>query len=158
MEKSSNYIIKLLDVFYPLFKKFMPLQTYYYAVCGGINAILSFIIYYLAYHYILDKSDLDLGIYAMKPHIAAYFISFICTFPVGFFLSKYVVWQKSYLKGKHQLMRHLFSMFLFIILNYLILKLFVETFHWWPLPSQISTTGIIIIFSYLSQKYYSFKH
>lgn len=158
MEKSSNFIVKLLDVFYPIFKKLMPKQTYYYAVCGGGNALLSFIIYFFAYHNLLHKQDLDLGFYAMKPHIASYFISFLSTFPIGFLLSKYVVWPSSNLKGKHQLFRHLLSVVIFVVLNYLILKLFVEVFMWWPLPSQILTTTIIIVFSYLSQKYYSFKH
>jgi putative flippase GtrA len=44
-----------------------------------------------------------------------------------------------------------------IVLNYVLLKLFVEQFGWYPTPSMIITTGIVVLFSYLSQRHYSFK-
>jgi len=157
MKQFALFITKILDFFYPLFKRFMDKQTYYYAACGGGNTVLGFILYYFSFHYWLDKTDLDLGFYAFKPHIAAFFISFGLTFPSGFFLSKYVVWNDSYLKGKQQLVRHFLLVILFVFINYGLLKLFVEVFNWWPMPSQILTTSIIVIFSYLAQKYYSFK-
>jgi putative flippase GtrA len=161
MNNDKNFLIRLisqiLDFFYPLVKKIMPKQTYYYAACGGFNTLLGFVIYYLTFHYFLEKKDLDLGFYAFKPHIASFFISFGFTFPIGFLLSKYVVWSESDLKGKKQLGRHLFLLVLFVLINYLLLKLFVEVFMWWPMPSQIFTTSIILVLSYLSQKHYSFR-
>ena len=158
MEKTRSFILTLLDFFYPLVKKFMPKQTYYYVACGGGNTLLGFVLYFISYHYILHKDVLDLGIYAMKPHIAAFFISFIITFPIGFYLSKYVVWSESYLKGRQQLLRHLLLVVVFVLMNYGLLKLFVEVFLWWAMPSQILTTTIIVFCSYLAQKHYSFKN
>ncbi|TNE54934.1 MAG: GtrA family protein [Bacteroidetes bacterium] len=150
-------ITRILDFFYPLAKPFMNRQTYYYAACGGANTLLGFVIYYLCFHYFLHEENLDVGFYAMKPHIASFFISFIITFPIGFLLSKYIVWKESYLRGRQQLSRHILLVAVFVFMNYVLLKLFVEVFNWWPLPSQVLTTSIILVCSYLAQKYFSFK-
>jgi putative flippase GtrA len=162
MNNNPNFIaaliIKILDFFFPLVKRFMSKQNYYYIACGGANTLLGFVIYYLMFHYILKKEDLNLGFYSFKPHIAAFFVSFGLTFPIGFLLSKYIVWSESYLKGKQQLFRHIILVAFFVLMNYALLKLFVEVFYWWPMPSQILTTSIILVFSYLSQKYVSFKN
>jgi putative flippase GtrA len=151
-------IIFFLNLFYPLFKKFLNKQMYYYLACGGGNTLFGFILYYISYHNWLNESNLDLKFVVIKPHIASFIISFGITFPIGFFLSKYIVWRESYLKGKQQLFRHLLLVVLFVFMNYTLLKLFVEVFLWWPMPAQILTTTIIVIVSYLSQKYYSFKN
>ena len=90
--------------------------------------------------------------------MASFFISFGITFPIGFLLSKYIVWSESYLAGNKQLFRHLILVVVFVLINYLLLKLFVEILNWWAMPSQILTTIIIVMLSYLSQKYYSFKN
>lgn len=162
MNSTQNFLVRsiliFLDFFYPLVQKIMKKHTYYYIACGGGNTIFGFVIYYFCYHNFLHKQDLDLGFYSFKPHIASFFISFGITFPIGFLLSKYVVWSESYLAGKKQLFRHLILVVIFVGMNYGLLKLFVEVFFWWPMPSQILTTIIIVIFSYLAQKYYSFKN
>ena len=157
MKKTRNFIIRILDFFYPLVKRFMNKQSYYYVACGGINTVLGFVIFYLSLHYVVKKENLDLGFYAMKPHIAALFISYVITFPLGFLLSKYVVWDDSEMRGRQQLVRHLVLFVFFVFMNYALLKVFVEVFLWWPLPSQMLTTTIIVFCSYLAQRHYSFK-
>src|SRR2546423_8588075 len=96
-------ILGIVDFFYPLFKRFMPLQTYRYAACGGCNTFIGLFIYFISYNFILQKRTVFLGFIAFKPHIAALFMSFLFTFPVGFYLSMYVVFQGSYLKKRVQL-------------------------------------------------------
>src|SRR5687768_13147255 len=100
--KVRNSIFAVLDVFYPLFRRFMPLQTYHYAACGGVNTVLGLFLYFICYNYVLDKKVLDLGLVAFEPHIAALFMSFLVTFPIGFYLSMFVIFQGSYLKRKVQ--------------------------------------------------------
>jgi len=160
--KSIHHIVRksifsLLDVFYPLVKRFMPLQTYHYAACGGTNTFLSLLIYFVSYNYILDKQVLDLGFIAFQPHIAALFISFIITFPIGFYLSMYVIFQGSYLKRKVQFFRYFIVIMGCMVINYICLKIFVEYFGWFPTPSQMLTTGVVILFNYFSQRHFSFR-
>ncbi len=152
-----QFIVNILDIFYPLFKKIMNKRTYHYLAIGGGKTVLSLFLYYFSLHTLLDKQNLDLGFIEFKPHIGALFLSFVIVFPIGFLLSKNVVWHESNLPWKKQFSRQMTFEILAIVFNYVLLKLFVEVFFWWPMPSQIITTIIIVIFSYLSQKYIAFK-
>ena len=150
-------IIALIDFFYPPFKKLMPVQTFRYAVCGGSNMVLDIFIYYISYNYILHKNILDIGFIAFKPHIAALWMSFCITFPIGFLLSKYIVFNSSHLKGRIQLFRYMLIVAINLALNYSFLKVMVEYMNFYPTISRIFATGIIVTFSYLSQKHFTFK-
>jgi len=156
-KKIQKFILSFLDIFYPLFKPFFNKQTYHYLACGGGNTIFALALYYFFYNTILHQEDLDLYIITFKSHMASLFMTSAITFPIGFYLTKFIVWSDSTLETKKQFFRH-FSFLIFgTFLNYLLLKLFVETLNWWAMPSQILTTVIIVIFSYLTQKYISFK-
>ena len=135
----------------------MPIRTFRYAVCGGSNMLLDIFIYYISYNFILHKQILDLGFIAFKPHIAALWMAFIVSFPVGFLLSKYVVFTKSELRGRVQLFRYLLIVGVNLILNYAFLKTLVEYMNFYPTIARIFTTCIIVTFSFLSQKHFTFK-
>jgi putative flippase GtrA len=155
--KLRKAILGFVDFFYPLFNTFMPLQTYRYAACGGSNTALSLFIYFISYNFILKKEMLHLGFLTFKPHIAALFFSFLTSFPIGFYLSLYVVFQGSELKKRIQLFRYFLVAIGCILINYVFLKIFVEVLSWYPTPSQVLTTVVVILFSYFSQRHFSFK-
>ncbi len=157
MEKVQQFIFRFLDIFYPLFKPFFKKQTYHYLACGGGNTIFGLFLYYICFHYVVKKEDLHLYLITLKPHIGAMFLTTLITFPIGFFFTKYIVWHDSNLPGKKQLFRHFNFVVFATFLNYGLLKIFVELLHWWAMPSQIVTIFIIVIFSYLTQKYVSFR-
>jgi putative flippase GtrA len=135
----------------------MPLQMYRYAACGGSATLLNIFIYFITYNYILKKQVLDLKFIAFTPHIAAFIIAFCITFPIGFYLSMYVVFQGSQLRRRIQLVRYFSVAVVCIVLNYILIKFFVETLKWYPTPSLIITAAIVILFSYFSQRNFSFK-
>lgn len=150
-------ILNVVDFFYPLFRPFMTLQMYRYAACGGGNTLFNIFVYFILYNFVLRKQILDLGFIAFKPHIAAFIIAFCITFPVGFYLSMYVVFQGSYLRRRIQLLRYFMVAMGCIVLNYVLLKFFVEFMGWYPTPSLTLTAGIVVLFSYLSQRHFSFR-
>jgi len=150
-------ILALIDFFYPFFQKIMPLQTFRYAVCGGSNTVLSILVYFISYNYIFDKEIVYMYIMTISPHIAAYIAAFMITFPIGFYLSLFVVFPESVLKRRVQLFRYLVVVLLCNLFNYSFLKLFVEVFHWYPTPSFVLTTALVVLFSYFSQRHFSFK-
>jgi putative flippase GtrA len=100
---------------------------------------------------------LHIGSIAISSHVAAFFIAFCITFPIGFYLSMFVVFQGSYLRKRIQLVRYFAVALVCIFLNYVLLKLFVDSWGWYPTPSLMLTALIVITFSYLSQKHFSFK-
>lgn len=155
-KKTAQSLRKFLNIFYPLVNKIMDKQTYYYLACGGSNTIFGLVIFYICENYLFHQKSVNFGI-TIHAHIAAFIISFCITFPIGFYTSKYVVWDDSELTGKKQLFRHLTFVIVSVFMNYGLLKLFVEHFNWWPFPSQFLTTSIIVVFSYITQKFISFK-
>lgn len=154
---AKKWIISFIDFFYPPFRGLMPLQTFRYAACGGTNTLLDIMAYWAAYNFILHKQDLDLGFFVFKPHIAAVIISFCVSFPTGYFLMSKVVFTQSTLHGRVQLFRYFLLVLICLFLNYVFIKLFVEQWHIYPTVAKCFTTIIVVSFSYLTQKNYTFK-
>jgi putative flippase GtrA len=150
-------IISFIDFFYPPFKKYMPLQTFRYAVCGGSNMLLDIFFYFISYNYILHKQILNLGLIAFEPYTAALWMAFGISFPAGFLLSKYIVFNSSQLRGRTQLLRYILIVALNLALNYSIIKVLVEFMHFYPTIARFFATCIVVTFSYLSQKHFTFK-
>jgi putative flippase GtrA len=154
---ARDFILTIIDFFYPPFRRLMNLQTFRYAASGGGNTLLGFLIYFISYKYILQEKQLHFGFYAFKAHVAALFISFCIVFPIGFFMSKYVVFNDSQIKGRIQLFRYFMICLFNLALNYILLKILVERAYVYPVLAQVLTTCIVILFSYLAQRHFSFK-
>lgn len=150
-------ILRVIDSFYPWFKRLMPLQTFRYAACGGGNTLLNLLIYVFSLHFIFDKEVFYLPFIAFKPHIAAYLLAFMITFPTGFYLSMFVVFPESVLRRRIQLFRYLLVVLACMVLNYGFLKLFVDYWGWYPTPSMVLTIVLVVTFSYISQRNFSFQ-
>ena len=150
-------ILHLVDLFYPLFRRIMPHQTFRYAACGGFNTVLDLSLFFVSYNYLFLKEPQHIGPLTISPHIASFLSAFLVTFPIGFYLSRYVVFQESSVAKKVQLFRYFMVVLGSLILNYIFLKLFVEVFGWYPTPSKLATTVFVVAFSYFMQKYFTFK-
>ncbi|MEZ5018346.1 MAG: GtrA family protein [Flavipsychrobacter sp.] len=157
LSRVRNIVLTVIDFFHKPFAKWINQQTFRYIACGGSNTVLDILIYFVAYNFILGKQPVPIGSIAITPHIAAFIISFSISFPLGFGLAKYIVFPESNLKGRVQLFRYALLVCMCILLNYVFLKLFVEYFHWYPTPSKIVTTAIVAVFSYISQRNFTFK-
>lgn len=150
-------IISFIDFFYPAFKKFMPLQTFRYAVCGGTNTLIGLTIYYIGFHYIFDKENFDAGFIVFKAHNASLFLSGVFSFSFGFILNKFLVFSDSYLKGRIQLFRYFLAFILNLIINYFALNIFITYLHFEPVSAQVISTVIVIFISYITQKNFTFR-
>ena len=154
---ARDIILPIIDFFYPPFRRLMNLQTFRYAASGGGNVVLGFLVYSIAFTYFFKQQPIQFGFYALKAHSAALFLSFCFTFPVGFFMSKYVVFSDSDMKGSVQLFRYLMICIFNLLLNYLLLKVQVEQLHVNALLAQVFTIVLVVIFSYIAQRNFSFK-
>jgi putative flippase GtrA len=135
----------------------MNLQTFRYAASGGANTLLGLVIYYISFKYIFAEKVFDFGFYAFESHIAALVASFCITFPVGFFMSKYVVFGDSKMKGRIQLFRYFMVCLFNLGLNYILLKVLVEKIYIYPVLAQVITIALVVVFSYVAQRNFSFK-
>lgn len=153
-------MIKLLntfiDSFYFIFKRFIPLKTYRYAICGGGNMLFDLMLYFSFFHFVLRKQDMDLYFIVISPHIASLFFVFPITFISGFLLNKFITFQDSNLSGKIQFLRYFIVSIGAILLSYICMKILVDFMGFYPTPSRLLTMVISVIYSYLLQSRFSF--
>jgi putative flippase GtrA len=153
----QKFIITVIDAFYPPFSKIFDKQTFRYAACGGGNMVLDICLYYLTFHFVLKEQVLHLGFMAFEPHTAAFFLSFIVTFPVGFLLMRFVVFTDTNLRRRQSLVRYMLIVAMNILINYLLIKLMVEQWHFYPTIAKIITTILVVVLSFLLQRKFAFK-
>ncbi|WP_044205741.1 GtrA family protein [Flammeovirga sp. OC4] len=153
----KNTIIQFIDFFHRPFEKFIPIKTFRYAAIGGGNMVLDLVLYFLIFHYVLFEENIDFGLFIMSSHIAALFMVYPITLTSGFLLQKYVTFQDSNLGGWVQFFRYFQVSIGSIFINYILMKVFVDILHFYPTPSKLLTTIVAVIFSYISQHFYTFK-
>jgi len=154
---ARDFLLPIIDFFYPPFRRLMPLRTFRYLVCGTCNTALGYIIYYVSFKFILNAHDVDLNLFVMRAHSAALFMTFPISFPFGFFLMKYVVFSDSNLQGRVQLFRYFLGYMINLVLNYTLLKVTVEVLNIYPTIAQMITILLLITISYLFQRYFTFR-
>lgn len=159
LERIRNHILGFIDFFHRPLSRWVDQNTFRYIACGGSNTLLDILIFFLAFHFLLDQKDLVLGSGALtiSSHIAAFLIAFSVSFPIGFILSKYIVFPHSNIRGRIQLIRYALMVATCILLNYVFLHLFVGYLGFYPTPSKILTTALVAIFSYVSQRNFTFQ-
>jgi putative flippase GtrA len=157
LRKIQTNIISGIDWFHKPFSKYVTHETFRYGVTGGCNSVLDIFLYFVFYNFIFDKKVLDLGIVSISPYIAAFLFVFPITFTTGFILAKYITFTQSILRGKVQLFRYGLSVAGSILLNYMLLKLFVEVAGLYATLSKTLTTGVVILYSFIIQKHFTFR-
>ena len=157
--KLVKLIHSFLDFFYPLFKRFFDRTTYYYAVCGVSNLVLSWILFFIFYQFLFKKKNWSLPIvnFTLSSYTMTAFLCFIISFSIGFTLLKYVVFTKSHLKGFTQLFRYAVSALITSFTSWILLKIFIETFNFFPTIANIVSSCIVVVISYLLQRKFSFR-
>lgn len=155
----SSLIRQFLDIFYPIVSKIFDRTTYYYAACGVGNLILSWILFFLFYQYVFEKKLWHVKAidFVFTPYTLSAFSCFIISFLIGFLLMKYVVFTESELKGRIQLFRYGISAAITFTANWILLKVFVEHFEFFPSIANVISTCIVVILSYLIQRNFTFK-
>ena len=152
-----KFALKIIDFFYPPFQKWFSLHTFRYMASGGITVYMGIIGYFIIFNYILHQKDVKIGEYLITAPIAALFLESVVTFSIGFMLNKYLVFTQSTLVGRIQLFRYATVYGTNILLNYALMKILIEGFQFFPSVAKALITIVLAIFSYFSQKYFSFR-
>ena len=153
----AQRLINIVDALYikPL-HGLISRNLFGYGLCGAVNMALDIVWYFLIYHYVVCESYVDLGFVVISPHILSLFIVFPITFFTGFWLNRNVAFRATHIGSQKQLFRYALSVVGSILINYVCMKLFVETFNIWPTPSKMITTLISVCYSYLMARYVTF--
>jgi len=81
----GQLIRRFLDLFHPLFARFFDKQTYYYAACGGVNLVSSWLFFFLFYQYLFEKRIFNMEINGEIYVVSAYTLSSMLCFVIAFF-------------------------------------------------------------------------
>ena len=131
-------------------------EIFGYGFCGALNMSLDIVWYFLIYHFIVAERFIDLGVVVISPHISTLFVVFPITFFTGFWLNRNVAFRVAEYRTRRQLIRYALTVVGSIVINYVCMKVFVETLHIWPTPSKMITTAVSVIYSYLAARYFTF--
>lgn len=154
----AQLLIRGIDLLYiHRIRKIVSRDIFGYGICGGANMVLDTLWYFVLYHYVVCEQFVDLGIVVMSPHIATLCLVFPITFFTGFWLNRHVAFRVTHLRSRRQLVRYALSVVGSIVINYVCMKLFVESFHLWPTPSKMLTTVITVVYSYLAARFFTFR-
>lgn len=157
MKAIVQFIREALLVIRRWFFRFIPEQSYLYMACGGINLVFDMMVFFVSYHFIFREQNFKTPFFTFSPHVASLLLSFLISTPTGFFLSRYVVWTNSVVRGRNQAVNYLSVVLLCVAMNTGLLKLFVETFHFRLFLARFLTCIIVVTTSYFLQRFFAFK-
>ena len=154
----AEAIGRIVDLFYVRpFSQLLSPTMFRYAACGAANMALDLVWYFVIYHYIVAERFIDLDFVVVSPHVASLIVVFPITFLTGFCLNLFDDSRATEIGSGDQLLRYAISVVGSILLNYVCIKLFVETFGIWPTPAKALTTAVCVVYSYLAGRYFAFK-
>ena len=153
---TGNFIRKIIDFFYPPFRKYMSIQFFRYGACGASNLLFDVVLYFFIFNYILHQQMLHLGFVTFSSYIATLVVKFPITLLSGFLLQKYVTFTASELRGSIQLFRYLLVALINLLLNYIGLKLLVDVLSFYPSIANAIVAVCVTAVSYFGQKMFTF--
>ncbi len=153
----SNLLTKFVDCFYikPFHK--IPKQTFRYIVCGGMNFVVTILCYHIAFYYIFADNNFDIGFMVLSPHVASLAISLPVNFGVGFWLQSRISFKRSPLKRHVQFARYFITGMTALLITTLLTKAFTYVIPDFPTLSQMIIYCITAVFSFVCQKYFTFR-
>jgi len=157
ISRTIRGLSKISDFFYKPFRKILPEETFRYLFFGGVNTFLEAILYFVVYNFIFYEKNISFINIIIKPHVAAFLVVFPIVFLTGFLFSRYFIFTRSSLKSGIQFKRFGVTILLSLLLHYVLLKIFVEVFLFFPTPSKIITSAIVALFTYLFHRFFTFK-
>lgn len=155
----AGLIRKFLDLFYPLVSKLFDKTTYYYAAAGSTNLFLGWILFWVLDHIVIPKDTVQLP-FVDHPIHSYTVMAAVCglfSFLFGFVMMRFVVFTESQLKGSVQFFRYGLSAMVSAFVNWLLIKLMVDTFSWNASLCNVFASVVVVTISYFLQRKFSFK-
>ena len=152
---------KVVDFFYlPPFRHILPLETFRYAVLGGMNLLYGIVQYWFIYNFILFQRDVTLSFggfpLTVSSPVAAFCLNFVITFFTGFWLMRNVAFRDGKLSGSRQIVRYAMVVAINILVNYSGLK-FLVLLGVYPSIANALIQPVTVVISYLLNRHFSFR-
>jgi hypothetical protein len=109
-----------------------------------------------AYEYIFTNAKIELLEIDFKRENAALVLHFMIVIPYGFLMNKFIVFAHSKVKSSTQFIRFITLVIFNVLVNYLLLKYFIESLLVNPITAKVMISIGLAGFSYLYQQYFTF--
>lgn len=152
-----NRLTRAIDLFYPPFQRFMPLQVFRYLACGAINWATTSITFWVVYNFVLAKRNLHLGEFVVAAHTAALGVCIPLSFALGFWMQRSISFRNSTLGGRTQLFRYLIAGIVNTLITWGLEKLLVEVWGVYPTPAFMAIYLTTAALGFVVQKYFTFR-
>ena len=163
---ARNIINGIIAFFYKPFSRWIPWQTFRYLACGGSNTLLNIVLYSASLKWLFTSPTVHVSGFTIASSIAAGLVSFCVTFPLGFILSRYIVFPESTLSGRVQFFRYVMIVAMFFLLSYVLIKVSDTVLNWMALKASYALVhsvayvfiqAIMAVLSYILQRVFTFK-
>ncbi len=133
-------------------------KLFRYFISAGLATWVDITVYFLAYNYLYQKSDIGIfNVYTISAATASLFLSYTMGLLTNFLITRYLVFNDSELEFHKQLFRYVLVAMLVLALNWVLMRLLIRELNWWPtLARAVSALGIGML-SFVIHKTFSFR-
>lgn len=142
---------------YLLLRRIYEGQLFRYGIAAASGFIADQLTYLFCYYYLLSGKEFAISSWVITPRAPSLMMSFSVGLVVNFSISKYFVFQSSYLGGKTQLFRFIHVTILIFVLNYFAMRFLEDQLNLESGISRFVAAASISIISYFLHRTYTFK-
>jgi putative flippase GtrA len=120
---------------------------------------LGWVLFWVLDHWVINRKTVELPLFDHPVHSYSV-IAAICgvfSFLFGFLMMRYVVFTESQLKGRVQFFRYGLSALISATVNWILIKLMVDTFAWNASLCNVFASVVVVTISYFLQRKFSFR-
>lgn len=139
-------------------RKLLNSKVFRYFISAGIATLVDITVYYIAFNYIYQKQDINLGsFFVITAPTASLMLSYTIGLLTNFFITKSLVFKESDLETHKQLFRYILVALVVLALNYLLMRFLIRQLEWYPTISRAFSAITIGLLSFIVHKSFSFK-
>jgi putative flippase GtrA len=139
-------------------KAILKSKVFRYFISAGIATWVDITVYFVAFNYIYQKSNIDLfSVYTVSAPTASLILSYTMGLITNFLITKFLVFNESELATHHQLLRFVLVALFILMLNYFFMHFLINNFGWFPTIARGTSAITIGMLSFLIHKSFSFK-
>ncbi|MBL7922720.1 MAG: GtrA family protein [Bacteroidia bacterium] len=139
-------------------KNLLQSKIFRYFVSAGLATWVDITVYFLAFNYLYQKTDIDLfGKMVVSAPSASLLLSYTLGLLTNFTITKFLVFKESELSTHKQLFRYVLVALLILALNYLLMRFLIRQMDWYPTLARAFSAISIGVLSFMVHRSFSFK-
>jgi putative flippase GtrA len=141
-----------------LLQKLLASRIFRYFISAGLATWVDVVIYFLAFNYLYEKSDI---VFTEGIVVASTTASLVMSYTAGlitnFTLTKMLVFKESDLQTHKQLFRYILVALLVLALNWLLMRFLIRSMDWYPTIARATSAILVGVLSFSIHKVFSFR-